>query len=79
VLIKKYNGKEDEELTWGWSMFMSAVAPAHYWDKLKHVKNATVLWEKKQNITEAKGRAITPTNCSATKAHVLPACNQIAL
>ena len=34
--------------------------------------------EKKQNITEAKSRAITPANCSATKAHVCPACNQIA-
>ena len=27
----------------------------------------------------AKGRAVTPANCPALKANVIPACNQIAL
>lgn len=34
---------------------------------------------REKSIAEAKGRAVTPANCSATKAYVIPACNQIGL
>ena len=39
----------------------------------------TTLPLREKSITKAKGRAVTPANCPATKAHVIPACNQTAL
>jgi len=34
---------------------------------------------REKRIPKAKGRAVTPANCSAAKAHVIPASNQTAL
>ena len=55
-------------------MFMSTVAPAHYWEIKAHEECNTM------NIyILQRPRTVTPENCSTTKAYVNPPHSQIAL
>ena len=59
-------------------MFMSTVAPGHYWE-IKAREECNTMNPRKKNFAKAKDIAVTPAKSSTTKAYVNPAHSQIAL